>query len=95
MTPRRAVYEWGLLPGLVWITDLCHPHAPSVTNDAERVIEDLAAAGVDLEGNRVVYRDSTGRWDELLVKAGCFAGFAPIGTNNLRLANWQINGATP
>nr|UHA81097.1 hypothetical protein pKpnC6_00129 [Klebsiella pneumoniae] len=50
----------------------------SVTNDADAVIAWLAA---NLEGGigkrKVYYRDTDGRFDELKVNAGTFAGFAP------------------
>lgn len=50
----------------------------SVTNDADAVIAWLAA---NLEGGigkrKVYYRDTDGRFDELKVNAGAFAGFAP------------------
>ncbi|EPQ9442548.1 hypothetical protein ACVEDE_024570 (plasmid) [Enterobacter hormaechei] len=49
----------------------------SVTNDADAVIAWLAA---NLEGGigkrKVYYRDTDGRFDELKVNAGAFAGFA-------------------
>jgi hypothetical protein len=47
---------------------------PSVTNDAEGVVERLSCV---LEGRRLFYLDSEGNRDELLVKDGKFAGFAP------------------
>jgi hypothetical protein len=50
----------------------------SITNDAEAVIADLAAAGHDLAAKRLLYRDTMGYWDELVVKNGQFSHFAPI-----------------
>ena len=49
----------------------------SVTNDAENVIVDLRERGFDLS-LPVAYRDTTGRWDGLTVRAGRFAGFYPL-----------------
>jgi hypothetical protein len=46
----------------------------SVTNDAEAVVEKLASR---LRGRRLEYYDSEGCRDQLLVKDGKFAGFAP------------------
>jgi hypothetical protein len=50
----------------------------SVTNDARNVVhclQDRIPGGI---GKRtVVYRDTTGRFDKILVDAGAFAGFAP------------------
>ncbi len=50
---------------------------PSVTNDAEAVVEELAG---QLRGRRLEYIDSEGRCDQLLVRHGKFAGFAPAGS---------------
>ena len=48
---------------------------PTVTNDAEAVVEYLQTHRL-LEGNRrLLYRDSEGMWDEILVNDGRFAGF--------------------
>jgi hypothetical protein len=48
---------------------------PTITNDAEAVVEDLAQ---ELGGRRLFYIDSEGQKDELLVSAtGQFAGFKP------------------
>ncbi len=53
---------------------------PTITNDAESVVEFLVHAG-DLEiGQRLFYIDSEGAQDEILIDAsGSFAGFAPGG----------------
>ncbi len=47
---------------------------PTVTNDAEAVVTELAPC---LGGRRLEYIDSEGRRDQLLVERGAFAGFAP------------------
>jgi hypothetical protein len=49
----------------------------SVTNAAESVVEELVIAGRLLPNQKLLYYDSEGRVDELLVKDGKFAGFAP------------------
>jgi len=46
----------------------------TVTNDAEAVVKELIPR---LAGRRLFYYDSEGQMDELLVKDGRFAGFAP------------------
>jgi hypothetical protein len=72
---KNSTYEWWIEGNAVLVVDLdC---GRSVTNDAEGVIADLAAAGVDFRGRRVLYRDTTGRWDQLVVAGGAFSGFAP------------------
>lgn len=47
---------------------------PTVTNDAEAVVEELAPT---LKGRRLLYYDSDGDLDELMVKDGKFEGFFP------------------
>lgn len=49
----------------------------TITNDAEHVVEELVSKGVLPAGRRLLYYDSEGELDELLVKDGKFAGFAP------------------
>ena len=61
----------------------------SLTNDAEAVIAQLAGRGV-LEGRRVLYQDTEGRWDEMRHEAGRFRGFAPLGA---RTAEDAVAGA--
>jgi hypothetical protein len=49
----------------------------TVTNDAECVVQRLLTTGALAPGQRLFYWDSEGLLDELLVKDGNFAGFAP------------------
>lgn len=49
----------------------------SVTNDAEDVVRSLFNVRILKPGQRLLYYDSVGKLDELLVKDGKFAGFAP------------------
>lgn len=49
----------------------------TVTNDAERVVAALIRQGHLSPGQRLLYYDSEGMLDEILVKDGAFAGFAP------------------
>lgn len=46
----------------------------TVTNGAEEVVAELAHL---LRGRRLEYIDSEGRRDQILVREGRFAGFAP------------------
>lgn len=48
----------------------------TVTNGAEEVVAELAHL---LRGRRLEYLDSEGERDQILVKDGRFAGFAPWG----------------
>jgi hypothetical protein len=58
----------------------------SITNDAEAVIADLVRAGYDLRNDRVIYCDTRGVWDELLVTDGTFSGFESINDTELDAA---------
>lgn len=52
----------------------------SVTNDIEHVVRDLIDRGVDLTTAPLIYRDSQGLWDEVLVGPdGRFGGFRALG----------------
>ena len=48
---------------------------PTVTNAAERVVEELAP---HLHGRRLEYIDSDGNQDEIVVKDGKFVGFRAL-----------------
>lgn len=50
---------------------------PSVTNDAEAVVETLAAYGSLPAGRRLYYIDSDGKVDEIVHEGGKFVRFAP------------------
>ncbi len=49
----------------------------SVTNDAEDVVRRLIDVRALKPGQRLLYFDSDGQLDELKIKDGKFAGFAP------------------
>jgi len=53
--------------GTIWIIDLDEPDRPSVTNDAEQVCRTLNAEWPSI---RIMYRDTVGRWDELMHEHG-------------------------
>lgn len=59
------------------IEDIGHRTGMSVTNAAESVVEELVRDGYLPEGRQLLYYDSEGDLDEILVKDGKFAGFAP------------------
>lgn len=60
-------------PPMVWIVDEDRG-ARSVTNDAEAV---CAALQKSYPNHRIIYRDSSGAWDELAHDRGWFIGFRP------------------
>lgn len=51
-----------------------HDRHATITNDAENVVKDLAPK---LGKRRLLYVDSEGEMDELVVKDGKFVGFRP------------------
>jgi hypothetical protein len=84
--PERSTYTFTVRPAkghhwpVVLIVD--HDQGRSVTNDVQGIFADLVAQGLDLEAHRVIYRDTLGTWDELLVGVnGSFGGFAPLGAH--------------
>lgn len=76
---NRSDYCTELAGHVICITDL-NLGSRSVTNDAEGVIRDLVESGYDLARMPVIYRDSTGTWDEMVVNNGRFAGFRHLDT---------------
>ena len=57
----------------IYIVDLNGPR--SITNDAERVVVDLLAEYDRFKD--IIYRDSTGQWDELQHDGTKFTGYGP------------------
>jgi hypothetical protein len=83
-TEQRAIYSYTVHNNVIAIID--YDQGKSVTNDAENVIADLAAC-FDLSKYRVIYRDTRGVWDELLVdRTDHFAGFSSINERDLPAA---------
>jgi hypothetical protein len=81
----RSFYSYEVVDNIIAIID--HGEGKSVTNDAENVIEDLARQGFDFTHYRVVYKDTRGIWDQILVdRAGHFAGFSSINERDLPAA---------
>ena len=80
----RAVYSRAIHGNVIAIVD--HDEGKSVTNDSENVIADLAA-DFDLSQYRVIYRDTRGIWDQMLVdRTGRFAGFSCLNERDLPAA---------
>lgn len=71
-------------PAVLVIEDL-NLGSMSVTNDIESVIL-RCGQQVDLEGKRVIYKDSDGVYDEVLIEAGAFRGFRSLGNTRDVLA---------
>ena len=81
----RAVYSCAVYGNVIAIID--HDQGKSVTNDAENVIDDLVRQGFDLMRYHVIYKDTRGIWDQILVdRTGHFAGFSSINQRDLSAA---------
>lgn len=79
---RMQTVSWtlrALTPDIVFITD--DDTGMSVTNAAELVVCQCLEQFGD---RRIVYRDSMGRWDELMHRDGRFVGFRPFAMDETR-----------
>lgn len=76
-----ADFESELIGDVLCLIDL-DQGGPTITNGVQGVIQDLIYQKFDLDHLSLIYRDSSGRWDEILVKDGQFAGFRPIGVRH-------------
>jgi hypothetical protein len=83
-----AIYSYTVHGDVIAIID--HDQGKSVTNDAENVIADLSAC-FDLSKHQVIYRDTRGIWDQLLVDcSGRFTGFSSINERDLGAALGKV-----
>jgi hypothetical protein len=83
-TEHRAICSYTVHGDVIAIID--HDQGKNVTNDAESVIADLAAC-FDLSKYRVIYRDTRGIWDQMLVdRTDRFASFTSINERDLTAA---------
>jgi hypothetical protein len=71
----------------VAITDLDEPGFPSVTNDIENVLAALVEAGLLVAGRLVIYQDSEGIWDQVVIDANCiFVRFNSLNADSVNAA---------
>ena len=81
----RSVYTRAVFSNVIALID--HDNGKSLTNDAENVIDDLARQGFDLSQYRVIYKDTCGVWDQMMVdRTGHFAGFSTLNERDLPAA---------
>jgi hypothetical protein len=71
-------------PGFICLVDL--DIGRSLTNNAAVLIADVVHDGYDLAMNRVIYRDTMGIWDQMLVAGNRFSGFKRLNCSNLEAA---------
>jgi hypothetical protein len=85
----RSAYSRAVHGNVITIID--HDGARSVTNDAENVINDLARDGFDLSQYHVIYKDTRGIWDQILVdRTGRFVGYSNINERDLAAALTKV-----
>jgi len=70
---RSSYYVDRVTDDAVYIIDM--DQGKSVTNDAENVVLDIY---LEYGNRRIIYKDTDGRWDELLHDKGTFTGFGPL-----------------
>ena len=74
-------YALELVDNVVLVIDL-DLGGGSVTNDAEQVIQELATSGGNLDALVILYRDSEGRWDQIVTRHSQFVGFRMVGATS-------------
>jgi hypothetical protein len=79
----RAKFSYSTHGSIIAIVD--KDEGRSVINDADAVIACLAT-NFDLAKFRVIYRDTRGIWDEMIVRDGRFADFRNINERELHKA---------
>ncbi len=79
-----ADYTVNIDKEILCIIDCDSDGARSVTNDAENIIPEIFAIAQPFDA--VIYRDSTGNWDEIRVKDGKFVGFKSINQRDVKIA---------
>lgn len=84
----RAAYVYSVEDGIICIVD--RDTGKSVTNDVNNVVADLVHAGVWQRGMPVIYRDTRGVWDQIVVKDGHFHSFAPINERDKDAAKTKL-----
>ncbi|WP_342163941.1 DUF6011 domain-containing protein [Methylobacterium sp. SD21] len=72
-----ADYESEIVGDVLCLIDL-DQGGPTITNNVEAVIADLVYRKIDLTHLSLIYRDTRGVWDEIVVQDGRFAGFRSI-----------------
>ncbi len=88
---NRAAYTYTIEDGIVCVIDL--DNGKSVTNDADNLIADLVANGIDLAVHPVIYKDTQGVWDQLVVQNNRFANFKSINERSKEAAIAKIKAS--
>jgi hypothetical protein len=94
--PTRADYTCTIEDDVIIIIDLDKGNA-TVTNDIEMVIQDLVQDGVPVDSMPIIYQDSMGVWDQVIIKNSRFHSFKSLkkARNSKDAAKWLAKGRTP
>ena len=93
---KPAIFRHEIRDGVLCIWDLYDPQSMclTVTNDAENVLAKIAKAG-DM-CSKVIYRDSEGEWDELVVDSAMqFLSFRSLHERDLDVALRRVRESVP
>lgn len=76
----RSSFDLYVISGVICIEDRDEPGKMSVTNDADNVVQHVLKAYP--KAKTIVYRDSSGNWDQLLFNKGEFTAFRTLVTKD-------------
>lgn len=75
---NHAIFNSWEEQGNIYLIDIGHSYARSVTNDAAYVVQNLRLKYGPFNNKRIFYKDSSNRWDEIVVTPDeIFEGFLP------------------
>ncbi len=84
----KANFSWTIVDDVIVITDLYNEQNPtmSVTNDIEQVVRCLFQQFPTLEDYSVIYRDTEGCYDQIIIRNNAFFGFIGLAVTSLQAA---------
>lgn len=93
-----TAFRWERHRDVVAVIEVLRARLPSrsETADIEAIIDELHANGHLRPGDRVIYRDTEQRWDEVAIDAECrFAEFRPLGADTAEAAIAKLQEQAP
>lgn len=88
----RSDYEYSVDGSVIAIEDLDLGNR-SVTNDIQNVVNDIRkelGANLTMSGYSIVYKDSMGRYDGVMISENGNASFYPLGESDLEKAKSRL-----
>ena len=75
----NALFRLAIEGQILILVDVGKGKAKSITNDVEWVLSELhLMLGDDLDGMRIIYRDTMQRWDGIAHRGAAFLGFVHL-----------------